>query len=140
MHRTRRLSPLARTLALALAARLAAAALAPPALMQGRDTDPPITEAELDPPWPDGLADWYVGDVAVRLVASDGPGGSGVAVTHYRVDGGYAKKPALTTHRSATLQSPLCLLNNRSHFRKSSQSKSGSLARSSPTPYRCAAG
>lgn len=73
---------LAATLLLAGAIGLAAS---PAALAQ--DTTPPITTATLDPAEP-GPGGTYDGPVGVTLRGDDGPGGSGVARTEYRIDGG----------------------------------------------------
>lgn len=57
--------------------------LPPPA-----DDTPPTTTISLDPALPDGANGWYVSPVTVILTAEDDPGGSGVASTEYRLDGG----------------------------------------------------
>jgi hypothetical protein len=48
---------------------------------------PTTTESQM-PATPDGQNGWYVGPVKVTLTAADDAGGSGVASTSYRIDGG----------------------------------------------------
>ena len=50
------------------------------------DVAVPDTEAALDPATP--ASGWHTGPVKVTLTADDGPGGSGVDTTEYRIDGG----------------------------------------------------
>jgi PKD repeat protein/glucose/arabinose dehydrogenase/type 1 glutamine amidotransferase len=54
--------------------------------VSGDDTVPPETTHALDPPEPDGEDGNWLGPVGVTLTAAD-DGGSGVALTQYRVDG-----------------------------------------------------
>lgn len=50
------------------------------------DTTPPVTTCTLDPAEPNGMNDWYVGDVAVTLTAIDDI--SGVNATYYKINEG----------------------------------------------------
>ena len=52
------------------------------------DATAPITAHALDPSDPTGEGGWYDGPVDVTLTATDEAGGSGVARTEYRIDGG----------------------------------------------------
>jgi hypothetical protein len=56
--------------------------------LSSSDTTPPTTTISLDPSVPNGDNGWYVSPVTVTLTAEDDPGGSGVASTEYRLDGG----------------------------------------------------
>jgi PKD repeat protein len=54
----------------------------------GNDTTAPTTSHVLAPAAPNGLGGWYTSAPTVTLSATDGTGGSGVAKTEYRIDGG----------------------------------------------------
>ena len=72
------------------------------------DATAPVTTHALDPGAPTGEAGWYLGPVAVALDADDEPGGSGVARTEFRVDGGsfgpYAGPFAVDTDGAHTVE------------------------------------
>jgi len=51
------------------------------------DAAAPATVAAPSPSTPDGANGWYVTNVAVTLVATDNPGGSGVKELHYHTSG-----------------------------------------------------
>ncbi|MHA2252586.1 MAG: tandem-95 repeat protein, partial [Candidatus Kariarchaeaceae archaeon] len=50
------------------------------------DNTPPVTSSSLQPKYPTGENNWYVGPVELSLIASDF--GSGVLKTNYRINGG----------------------------------------------------